>query len=371
MAEKFTLDWERSRINIDATMREALQAINACGAMMACVVDSAGGLLGIITDSDIRRALLKGIELDTKMNAWMNSNPVVCNNTHSIDEIKRIAHEFNIREIPIVDGSSRLVDIFALGTHETKRKTSEQVISNQPPIEQISTDCSMMILAGGLGSRLRSVVSDRPKSLAVVGEKPILETVILQAAEQGIRKFYVSVNYLAEQIEQHLEQACYKDLQITVIREPKRMGTAGSLSLIPDKVTTPLIVANSDILTKAPLPRMLRQHVSRNAFITCAVRPYNYRVPFGVCHVQDLRIQKIEEKPEVTALVNAGVYILSPEAVSQVPKNQFFDMPDLLNIGIQSKQLVSPFYLHEYWIDIGKPEDFAKANDEFHLHFGG
>lgn len=368
MSEKFTLNWQKSCIFESNTVRDALSAISACGAMMACIVDSGGKLIGIATDSDLRRALLSGGELTHPISNWMNTNPVVALTSNSQADLKQIIESFGIREVPIVDHEGRLQDIYALGIHE--KKISSPVSSeNELDTSLVASPCAMLILAGGLGTRLRPVVSDRPKPLAIVGQKPVLETVILRAATQGIKKFFISVNYMAEHIEKHLQSEAYADLDITVIRESKRMGTAGSISLIPKKIEAPLIVANSDILTTASMAKMLRQHETQKAFITCAVRDYTYTIPFGVCEVRDLKILKITEKPKASTLVNAGLYVLSPEAIARVPKDKFYDMPELLASGIQSRELISPFYLHEYWIDIGKPEDFARANDEFHLHF--
>lgn len=369
MSEKYTLNWQKACVGEASSIRDALNAISSSGALMACVVRNDGTLVGILTDSDLRRALLSGATLSEPAASWMNSNPVIASISHSVSDLNRIVGSFNIRELPIVDDHGRLHDIFALGTHDTKVNNTSTPDTQSGKAELITTSCSMMILAGGLGTRLRSVVSDRPKPLALVGKRPILETVISRAASEGVRKFYVSVNYMAEHIEEHLESSLYKDLDITIIRENKRMGTAGSISLIPDQITSPLIVANSDILTTASLSQLLRRHINQKAFITCAVRPYSHKIPFGVCEIKDSKITHITEKPTSTVLVNAGLYILSPEAVRRIPPEKFFDMPELLNDGIKTGETVVPFYLHEYWIDIGKPEDFAKANDEYHLHF--
>jgi len=372
MPKYFTLSWRNSMISECATIRDALSAISKCGAMMSCVVNDNDRLIGILTDSDIRRALLNGAMLESPIAEFINRSPIVSDVAQSDESLAELASKFGVREMPLIDQNSRLCDIYVVGLH-SQRQVSEEVTNPfglRADVQLAVRPNAMMILAGGLGTRLRSIVSDKPKPLAVVGERPVLETLILRAASQGIRKFYVSVNYLAEQIETHLTSEVYAGLNIKVIREKDRLGTAGSISLIEDKLNEPLVVANADILTTASLDQMIRQHDRSQSYVTCAVRPYKHRIPFGVFVIQDSQITGLQEKPEAIFTVNAGLYVLSPEAVKDVPSGKFFDMPDLMELGLKSKKLISPFMLHEYWIDIGKPDDFHKANAEFHLHFG-
>jgi dTDP-glucose pyrophosphorylase len=370
MASTFTKGWKKSIVTPGQTIRDALGAISASGSLLACVVDQNGVLIGILSDSDLRKALLNGGDIDDPISRWMNTNPVVANTEHSLAEIQSIVSSFGVRELPIVDRQGVVQDIFTLGIHDgIERSVADRNFCTTPKLA-IHSPCAMMILAGGLGTRLRPVISDRPKSLAIVGNKPVLETIIYRAAAEGVKKFYISVNYMADQIERHLEAPSYKDLDITVIHENTRMGTAGSLSLIPEKLTTPLIVVNSDVLTTASLAKLLNRHSSQGSFATCAVRPYSFKVPFGVCEIENLCVTKITEKPELSVLVNAGLYVLSPDAVESIPKGKYFDMPDLLSKSLQLGKVITPFYVHEYWIDIGKPEDFARANNDFEMHFG-
>jgi NDP-sugar pyrophosphorylase family protein len=229
----------------------------------------------------------------------------------------------------------------------------------------------MLILAGGLGTRLRQVVSDRPKPLAIVGNQPIIQTIISRAVESGIRKFHVAVNYMSDLIEKHLAGPQYSGLDISIVKESKRLGTAGALGLIQQSIDEPLLVCNADLLTTVPLQQIIRHHRNEKADVTCTVRPYSTKIPFGVVEIKGRLISNLVEKPEATYLVNAGIYVLNPDVCKLVPMNEYLDMPDLImKVMKDERRRVVPFLLHEYWMDIGKPDDFMKANEEFSKYFG-
>ncbi len=363
---KYFQGWRESQIKISATIREALEAITRCGAMMACVVADNGRLEGILTDSDIRRAMLKGARVEDPIAPWINTRPLVGRADAEPLELVALAKKRGIREIPLIAPDGSLSDIFVLLVHQ-QRQASPSPGEPGPPAEVLPNP--MLILAGGLGTRLRTVVNDRPKPLAMVGDKPILETLISRAATAGVRHFFVSVNYLSEQIEQHLSSSAYQGLNIKIVREQQRLGTAGSIGLIKKEINHPLLISNADVLTTAPFQEVLRSHEKNRADITCTVRPYHATIPFGVFDIEDGLIRSITEKPKLTYMVNAGIYVVSPELCRTVEANTALDMPDLIARAMQSGKRVAPFLLHEYWIDIGQPDDFHRANAEFDTHF--
>lgn len=359
----FFPQWKDCLLPRDGTIREALSAIQTSGALMACIVSDSGVLQAILTDSDIRRALLNGGTLEDKAWPWANQSPIVALEEMSLFELNSFAEKNSVREFPIIDREGRLVDIFALAIN--KERINDPKLPIAKPSPRLYSN-AILIQAGGLGTRLRSIVDDRPKPLALVGDRPILETLILQAAANGFRKFYISLNYKAEMIEEHLTLPQYKDLEITTIHESTRLGTAGSIGLIADEIDEPILICNADVLTTAPFGFIVDHHIREKADITVSVRPYSVTIPFGVVEVKNSSISLITEKPVNTYLVNAGIYVINPDICRLVPKNHPLDMPELINLSMSNKTAkISPFLLHEYWIDIGQPEDFVRANQEF------
>jgi NDP-sugar pyrophosphorylase family protein len=291
----------------------------------------------------------------------------------SEDELNQLSHTLGKREIPLLNNIGELVDIFILGIHDERvPQSSENLIYSKSNLKNVKTLPNyLFILAGGLGARLRPAVNDRPKPMALIGGKPIIETIINQASLEGINNFYVSTNYLAEQIESHLNKEQFSFLNIEIVRENKRLGTAGSIGMINHKIDKPILVCNADILTNVRYSKILESHNKNNADITCVIRPFQFAVPYGVVRIENNCINSIIEKPKYDFLVNAGIYVLSAEVCKLIKKDEYLDMPDFIRYCLQIGKKINPFLLHEYWIDIGYPEDYQKANNEFHLYFEG
>ena len=301
-------------IGTSATLKDALKAITESGALMACVTCESGRLLGILTDSDIRKALLSGAKIEESINPWINFTPIFANHSLSEEELRKLSIAEGIREIPLVDSLGNLVDIFVAVIHDHRfdPDKAHTTSKNGHIGECLAQPNSMLLLAGGKGTRLRSVVSDRPKPLAVVGGRPIIETIITNAAAQGVSRFYVSVNYMADKITKHLESPCYNDIEIKVLREAAFLGTAGCVGMLPKDLKDPFIVANADVLTNVNYLSLLEHHRRESATLTCVVRSHLMTVPFGVVQVQDGQITEIIEKPNITNLVkknpNTDIY---------------------------------------------------------------
>lgn len=360
----YSQNWRSSLVNLGSTIRSALEAISQSGALMACALDVNGRLVGIITDSDVRRHLLKGGSLHEPVEAAINTDPVLGFVDMSTPELTALCEEQDVREIPVCKRNGELVDIFVLGQFHTPR--DESIDASNPGV---AVPSAIFISAGGKGTRLRSIVSDRPKPLALVGNTPMLETVMMQAYKQGFSKFYVSVNYMADMIEEHLLQSKFSHLKIDVVRESEPLGTAGAIGHVSREIYEPLLVTNADVLTTVPYRQVLRSHSKSNAWLTCVVRQHEYTVPFGVVDIKDESISAIREKPTQRWMANSGIYVLSPEACQEIKYNQRLDMPELMNIGINSGKKINPFILHEYWVDVGRPDDFNRANEEFNEYF--
>lgn len=255
----------------------------------------------------------------------------------------------NIRHIPILDEGGRMVGMESLPSL----------------LEPLRVENPVVLMAGGVGSRLAPLTNDCPKPLIHVGGRPIIETILLNFVEYGFHHFYVSVNHKAEMIMEFLGDGSAWDVQIEYIRESTPLGTAGALALIPERPQLPLLVMNGDILTKVHLGHLLDFHQQRRAVATMCIREYEYQVPYGVVRLDGHSVYQIEEKPVQKYFVNAGIYVLDPSAIDYIPAHRYFDITSLFGRLIAAKASVAAFPLREYWLDIGRHSDLALAQEDF------
>ncbi len=277
----------------------------------------------------------------------------MCRVNDSKEDVLRIAVQKQVYQIPIVDSAGVLVGIEVVEELLKPTEYSNKVI----------------LMAGGLGSRLRPLTNDLPKPLLEVGNKPILETIIANFAKYGFKNIILSVNYKSQMIEDYFGDGSTFGVSIEYIHENKKLGTAGALSLMKDKLTEPFFVMNGDLLTNVNLEHMLEYHTQNQAIATMGVREYDFQVPYGVVKIKGHHIESIEEKPTHTFFVNGGVYFLDTEVLNYIPENSFYDMPVLFEKLIENKQKTISFLIREYWLDIGRMSDFEQANDEYHEAF--
>jgi dTDP-glucose pyrophosphorylase len=316
---------------------------------IALVTDDKRVLRGIVTDGDIRRAILNGVSLEDPVTAVMTDDPTVVQSHKGREAVLALMREKHLLHVPVVDDAGRVVGLEVI----------DHIVGPEPRPNPV------VLMAGGRGTRLRPLTSDCPKPLLNVGGKPILETILEGFIEEGFRHFYMSVNYKSKMIEEHFGDGSKWGVNIEYLYEDKRMGTAGALSLLPEVPDCPLLVMNGDLLTKLDFVRVLDYHQNQNVLGTMCVRDHDVQVPFGVVKMEDDRITDIEEKPVHRHFVNAGVYVLEPEALSYVPQDTFFDMPDLFKRLIDDGRGATAFPIQEYWMDVGQREDFQQAQNEF------
>jgi len=222
----------------------------------------------------------------------------------------------------------------------------------------------VVIMAGGLGNRLRPLTEYTPKPLLNMCGKPIIESIIEKFINYGFRKFYLSVNYKADMIEDYFGDGSKLEVQISYMKEVQQMGTAGSLSLLPDIPNKPFITMNADLITDINFQDLINYHLEHKASATMCVKEYDFTVPYGVVKVNDHKIEGLDEKPNQKFFVNAGIYLLGPDILELIPKNVSIDMPDLFKIIIDSNKTTAAFPIHEYWLDIGQMNDYQKANND-------
>jgi len=341
--------WEQVLIGPHASLHEALAVIDRTGSQMALVVDAERRLLGTLSDGDIRRALLKGVALGDAVVHAMHLAPVCARAGEDRSTILATMRRRGLHQMPVIDEERRVVglEIF-VDFFDTPRRANWVVI-----------------MAGGLGTRLGDLTRDTPKPMLPVGSRPLLETIVRAIAEHGFARIYLAVNYRAEQIEAHFGDGSALGLDIRYLREDRALGTAGALSLLPEAPSAPLVVTNADLLTKEDFGLMVERHVESGADATMAVRPYEMQVPFGVVRERDGHIDAIEEKPLQRFVVSAGIYVLSPRVLELVPRGQPLDMPALFESLIAGGGRARCHHVRSYWLDIGRLPDYERANLDF------
>lgn len=341
--------WKKAIISPASSLREAVEVIDAASLQIALVVDEDGRLLGTVTDGDLRRAILRDVSMEDPVERVMNKNPTTAREQDDRETLLALMRQRRLHQIPILDATWRVVGLEVL----------DDLLKPQPKTNPV------VLMAGGLGSRLRPLTEDLPKPLLQVGRKPILETIIESFIEHGFGRFYVSVNYKAEMIEGHFGDGSRWGAEIEYLRENERLGTAGALSLLPQPPTEPVFVMNADLLTRLNFAHLLDFHTAHDSMGTMCVREYEMQVPYGVIRTQSHRIIDIHEKPTERYLVNAGVYVLEPDALTLIPQGQFFDMPHLFKLLMDQGEETAVFPIREYWLDIGQMDDFNRANGQF------
>lgn len=343
------INWQHLIVHPTATVQDAVQVIDRGGVQFALVADDNFRLMGVVTDGDVRRAFLKGISLQSPVAEVMNRNPKALPVDAGHDAALALMRTHVLRHVPLIDKDGRIVGLDSL---------SEFIGSTW-------RENPVVLMAGGLGQRLHPITIDTPKPLLHVGGQPILETIIRNFVGQSFRKFYVSVNYRAEQIKAHFGDGSQFGAEIQYVHEPEPLGTAGSLSLLPDKPDKPAIVMNSDILTNADFSKLLNFHLDEASDATMCVREYDLQVPYGVVKSDGHRFMGVTEKPVQRFFVNAGIYALSPKAIGMIAHGEALNMTDLFERVRQKTAKTSVYPIREYWLDIGRSEDFDRAKSEF------
>lgn len=342
-------DWRKAVVPGTATIRQAMLAIDTAQLQIGLVVDGGDRLLGVVTDGDIRRAILRSAGLEDPVAQIMNKSPVTGQLGMGREEMLALMQARMIRHLALLDDAGRLVDL----------KLMEEVVAAEPRPNWV------VLQAGGLGTRLRPLTQDIPKPMLRVGRRPILETILLSFRKAGFSRFYVSVNYKRERIMEHFGDGSAFNVTVRYLEEQERLGTAGALSLLPEAPAEPIIVMNGDLLTSLNFGKLMDFHVASGAPATICAREYEVQIPFGVIEVEGGALVGIREKPVHTYFVNAGVYALSPEVLPLLAKGQAIDMPDLLERTIAELGKPVVFPIREYWLDIGRADDLAKANLDF------
>lgn len=347
--------YKNNIISENYTLRQALSLLNELpskDSLTLFVVDSENKLLGSLTDGDIRRGLLNELTLETPVNKVMNKSPkFIQRNSFSISNIESFK-EKEIDLIPILDLENKVEKIIDL----SKRRTIL-------PID-------VVLMAGGEGKRLHPLTIDTPKPLLCIGDKPIIERNIDRLAQYGVDNFHISVKYLAEKIKSHFKDGADKDISIKYIEEENPLGTIGSVSLVEEFIHDEILLMNSDLLTNIDFEDFYKTFKSSGADLIVACIPYQVSLPYGVIETENSKVISIKEKPTYTYYSNAGIYLFKKEVVDRIPKNSFYNATDLMEDLINMNLSVINYPILTYWLDIGKHDDFIKAQEDVkHLKF--
>lgn len=347
--------WQKTLISQSDTIKQSLEIINNEALRVALVVDSNQHLVGVVTDGDIRRGLLKNLSLAEPVSLVMNLSPTTAKMGTRREALIDLMEKKSILSIPLLDEAGKLVGLETL--HGALHRPQ-----HQNPV---------FLMAGGFGTRLRPLTDSCPKPMLKIGNKPILETMIRSFIKAGFCNFYISTHFMPELIQAHFGDGSKLGINITYVHEESPLGTGGALGLLPKDLPEdlPLIMMNGDVLTKVDFQRLLDFHVSHDADATMCVREYDYQIPYGVINGEGNKITSMVEKPIQRFFVNAGIYVVSPRVIQSVPANHRIDMPTLLEQHMQERDNILMFPIHEYWLDIGRMDDFNRAQADIH-HLG-
>jgi dTDP-glucose pyrophosphorylase len=330
-----------------ATLREALEAITKNVRQAVVITDVDGRLVGLVTDGDLRRAILRGIPLDGVVADIMNPTPVTAPPAQSRTAALELMLARRVRHLPIVDANRRLVDVLFL---------EEQVAP--PPLPTPA-----VIMAGGEGRRLRPLTESMPKPLITVAGKPLVEFIIERLRRAGITEITVALHYKADMIRERLGDGKRLGVHIDYALEPKPLGTMGALPLVRDKLQQPFFVVNADVLTKCDFRTMWEFHRRQErAAMTVGVSTHEVNIPYGEFTLHGERVTRVEEKPRKEFPINAGIYLLDPSVIELIPTAECFDATDMIRALLDKGRVVAAYLIREYWLDVGSALALEQAN---------
>ena len=342
-------NWEDALVGPETPLEEAIATLDRGALRIVLIADGQRRLLGTLTDGDVRRALLRHLPLNLPVSAVMCSKPQTAQRSWNRERILSVMESKQLLHLPVVDEQGRIVRL----------DTLHNLLDNQ------QLDNPVFLMAGGFGTRLHPLTNDCPKPLLKVGGKPILEIILENFIKSGFHRFFISTHYLPEMIRNHFGDGSRWGVTIQYVHEQTPLGTGGALGLLPHKdIDHPILMMNGDLLTTLDYRGLLAFHNEQGGTATMCVREYEYQVPYGVIQSDGHRIKSMVEKPIQRFFINAGIYVLSPELIKTVKPNTRVDLPTLLEDQIAMGNDVTMFPLHEYWLDIGKMDDFKRAQSE-------
>jgi dTDP-glucose pyrophosphorylase len=341
------IDWPETVLSLDSTVKDAIQNLNHTGARIVLIRDSELNFLGIIVDGDIRRGVLNGVTLIDPVTKIINTDAKVVLPEVSRIDARRLMEDWNLTHLPIVDKAGKLCGLHSLADCHVNAACTNLFV----------------VMAGGFGSRMGPKTKNTPKPMLEVAGKPMLEHLVVQAKRYGFVDFVFSIHYQGEVIEKYFGNGAHLGVQITYLREQHPLGTAGALALLEPVPTEPVVVCNADVISSIDFAAILDYHKNQRSAITVAVQKYELQNPFGVLKISDGQVEEIVEKPVTISMISAGIYVLEPDVIAGIPRDESCDMPNVLQDAISKQLKVIPFQLYEDWLDVGRPSDLNMAED--------
>jgi dTDP-glucose pyrophosphorylase len=342
------LDPKKYFISPQKSIKDAIKVIDRGAAQVALVVENENKLVGIVTDGDIRRAILKGVPLKKDISTIMTPNPVFIYEGTPKKQALQYMRDKVIHHVPVVDSDRRIKELIVLDELLLKP----------------SLDNPVVIMAGGKGERLRPYTENCPKPMLPINGKPMMEIILERCISFGFKQYYFSVNYLKDEIISYFGDGKNWGVDISYLEEDRPLGTAGSLSFLPNNLSDDVLVINGDVLSELNFKRLLDFHRKKNNEATVCSRNHEVFIPFAVLNENNGKLMNLSEKPTYYFQINAGVYILSPKIVRKIP-HEICDITDLLERELENGEKIGIFPIHEKWSDIGSPEIFREVNNNY------
>lgn len=347
-------NWQSIILSDTASIRDAMRCLDKGSLRICLAIDINKKLIGTVTDGDIRRALLKDANMDDSINGIMNKQPLTVTENTSRQQRFNLMKQHDLIAIPIINGQGQVIGLETLHQAMQPEKLSNPIF----------------IMAGGFGTRLQPLTDYCPKPMLRVGDKPMLEHLINQFKSQGFYNFYISTHYLPEVITSYFGKGDNWGVSIDYIYEEKPLGTGGALGLLPKNLPElPIILMNGDVLTNINYSQILQHHTSNSFDATLCVKESEYSIPFGVIETENQLIINMVEKPTYHYKINTGIYVLNPEIVASVKRNEIIDLPTLLERHRKENKRIGTFTSYDYWLDIGQMKDYQKAQQDIEYLF--
>jgi len=333
-------------VQFDKRIVDAMRAIDTAGVGIALIVSENGKLAGTLTDGDVRRALLGGAQLISPLAPFVQKAFTAVAPSISRAEILDLMQSRTLHQVPIVDSVGKLVGLHLL--HDI--------------LGAVERPNWAVIMAGGRGTRLGQLTDKTPKPMIKVAGRPIIERLVLHLVGFGIRRIFISINYLGHIIESHFGDGSHYGCKIEYLRENVPLSTGGALSLLPEPPNDPVIVMNGDLVTQVNIEKMLAFHANGQFQATIGLRSYSHQVPYGCAEVENGQVKRLEEKPLIARLINAGTYVLAPSVLKHIPR-KFFPITDLFSGCLDRKESVGAFPIEDDWIDVGQGDQLKQARE--------
>ena len=341
------MPFRKHLINSNGTIKYALELLSSVGLdTILFAINENKQLIGSITDGDIRRGLLKGLSIENPIAEIINPNPkFIRKENYSIDEIRNLRNN-NYKVIPVLDKNDVIINIISFRS-----------ILSYLPID-------VVIMAGGLGSRLKPLTDETPKPLLKIGDKTIIDYNIDRLISFGVDNFWISVRYLANQIKEHFGDGNNRNVSIEYVSEDTPLGTIGAVSKINNFKHDFVLITNSDILTNLNYENFFKDFIEKDADMSVVTIPYDVEIPYAVMETNGHNILSFLEKPTYTYYSNGGIYLIKKSILKNIPKNKFFNSTDLMELLLEKNLNLISYPMNDYWLDIGNPKDYLKAQND-------